>query len=146
MEDFLMVYDQLKKDNLMALKEKNNAKRVALGIVITRATLLRSEKKAANQELSDEDVLLIIQKVIKEILDEAEAFKNANRLEQYQELIKQKESIEVYLPKMMSKEEIMAEIDKLEDKSMPAIMKHFKTNFLGKVNMQEVSQIARNLK
>ena len=141
-----MLYDQLKKDNLMALKEKNNAKRVALGIVITRATLLRSEKKAANQELSDEDVLLIIQKVIKEILDEAEAFKNANRLEQYQELIKQKESIEVYLPKMMSKEEIMAEIDKLEDKSMPAIMKHFKTNFLGKVNMQEVSQIARNLK
>ena len=140
-----MLYDELKKDNLYALKEHNNAKRVALGIVITRATLLRAEKKAEEKELTDDDVLQIIQKVIKEINDEAEAFKNANRMEQYEELLKQKQSLEGYLPKMMSKEEILAEINKLEDKSMPSIMKHFKTNFVGKVNMSDVSQIAREM-
>lgn len=140
-----MLYDELKKDNLYALKEHNNAKRVALGIVITRATLLRAEKKAEEKELTDDDVLQIIQKVIKEINDEAEAFKNANRMEQYEELLKQKQSLEGYLPKMMSKEEILVEINKLEDKSMPSIMKHFKTNFVGKVNMSDVSQIAREM-
>ena len=141
-----MLYDTLKKDNLYALKEHDNAKRSALGIVITRATLLRAEKKAEEKELTDEDVLQIIQKVIKEIKDEAEAFLNANRKEQYEELLKQKQALEAYLPKMMSKEEILQEIEKLDDKSMPSIMKHFKANFLGKVDMSLVSQIARELK
>ena len=36
-------------------------------------------------------------------------------------------------PLQLTEEEIRAEIAKLEDKSMPSIMKHFKTNFAGKV-------------
>lgn len=46
---------------------------------------------------------------------------------------------------MMSEDEIRAEIDKLSDKSMPSIMKHFKTNFAGKVEMSLVSKIAKSI-
>ena len=141
-----MLYDTLKKDNLYALKDHNEEKRVALGIVITRATLLRAEKKASNEELKDEDVLLIIQKVIKEIEDEAEAFKNAGRDNKYQELLKQKKELEFYLPKMLDDSEILEIINTLEDKSIPSIMKHFKTHYLGKVNMSDVSRVAKNIK
>ena len=45
---------------------------------------------------------------------------------------------------MLSEEEIKKEIASLEDKSLPAVMKHFKTNFAGKVEMGLVSKIARN--
>ena len=34
-------------------------------------------------------------------------------------------------------------IDKLEDKSIPAVMKHFKANYAGQVDMSVVSKIAR---
>ena len=38
-----------------------------------------------------------------------------------------------------------AEIEKLDDKSMPSIMKHFKANFQGKADMGMVNKIARSL-
>ena len=44
---------------------------------------------------------------------------------------------------MLSEEEIRAEIAKLEDKSIPSIMKHFKANFAGKCDMGLVNKIAR---
>ena len=58
---------------------------------------------------------------------------------------KQKEVISKYLPKMMSEAEIRSEIEKLSDKSIPSIMKHFKANFDGKADMGLVNKIARSL-
>ena len=43
----------------------------------------------------------------------------------------------------MSEEEIRKVIDSLEDKSIPAVMKHFKMNYDGKADMSLVSKIAR---
>ena len=57
----------------------------------------------------------------------------------------QEEIISAYLPKMMSEEEVRSEIEKLDDKSMPSIMKHFKANFQGKADMGMVNKIARSL-
>ncbi len=141
-----MLYDELKKENLLALKEHNTTKRNILSVVITKSTILLTEKRAKNEELTDNDVLNIIRKVIKEVDDEANAFLLANRKEQYEELIRQKKILEVYLPKMMSKDEIIMEIEKLSDKSLPSIMKHFKTHFIEKVDMALVSEIARSYK
>ena len=38
------------------------------------------------------------------------------------------------------------EISKLEDKSIPSVMKHFKVNFAGKCDMRMVSKIAGEFK
>ena len=46
---------------------------------------------------------------------------------------------------MMSEDEIRIEIEKLDDKSISSIMKHFKTNFAGKVEMSIVSKVAKSL-
>ena len=54
-------------------------------------------------------------------------------------------TLEKFLPKMMSKEEIKAEIEKLADKSIGAVMKHFKTNFAGKCDMRDVQEVLKNL-
>ena len=76
---------------------------------------------------------------------EKEGYLKVNNLEKVESIKRQEEVIKAYLPAQLTEEEIRAEIAKLEDKSMPSIMKHFKTNFAGKVNMSLVSQIARNL-
>ena len=44
---------------------------------------------------------------------------------------------------MLSEDEIRKIIASLEDKSMPSVMKHFKINYDGKVDMALVSKIAR---
>ena len=44
---------------------------------------------------------------------------------------------------MMSEDEIKEVIDSLEDKSIPFVMKYFKANYAGKVDMSLVNKIAR---
>ena len=44
---------------------------------------------------------------------------------------------------MLSEEEIRAIIDAMDDKSIPAIMKKFKSEYAGKVDMGMVNKIAR---
>ena len=44
---------------------------------------------------------------------------------------------------MMSEEEIKNIIAGMEDKSIPSVMKHFKANYAGKVDMGLVNKIAR---
>ena len=41
---------------------------------------------------------------------------------------------------MLSEEEIKAIIDAMEDKSIPSVMKHFKANYAGKVEMKLVQE------
>ena len=55
-----MLIDDIEKANMMAMKEKNQAKRSAYSSVISRYQLLKS--KDPSKEISDTDVLSLIQK------------------------------------------------------------------------------------
>ena len=46
---------------------------------------------------------------------------------------------------MLTEEEIRKIILSLDDKSIPAVMKHFKEHYAGQCDMSRVSLIARNL-
>lgn len=137
-----MLFDDLKKAKIMAIKEQNKNKEGIIGIVVNKAMLIKIEKRAKEEELTDGDVLQVISKTIKELDEEIDAFAKANRVEKVEDLKVQKEFLKTFQPKMLSEEEIRNEISKLEDKSMPAVMKYFKMNFMGKVDMKVVSQIA----
>lgn len=139
-----MLFDELKKANIEALKTKKLSARTILSIAINKCMLLNVEKRAQNQELIDADVVSILLKTIKEVEDETNAFKEAGRQEQYLELLKQKEVLLGFLPKMLSEEEIRKEIDGLVDKSLPSIMRHFKSNFNSKCDMKLVNLIAKD--
>ena len=60
-------------------------------------------------------------------------------------LEKQIETIRRYIPAMMSAEEIKTVILSLEDRSVPAVMKHFKANYAGKCDMKLVNETLRSL-
>ena len=140
-----MILQELQKANIEAMKAHDNNARSILSVVISRCKLLEVELRSKGQELKDEDVLSIIQKILKELSDEKEGYVKVNNSVRADMIEEQAEIIRKYLPKQLSREEIIAEINKLEDKSIPSVMKHFKTNFSGKVDMSLVNSIVRAL-
>ncbi len=138
-----MIIDEIKKDNVQAMKDKNALARAIYGVVMNKVLLVQIELKKDGKELVDADVVQILQKTIKELTEEKENYIKAGNNAEAENIEAQKKIIEKYLPQMMSEDEIKAEIAKLEDKSIPSVMKHFKANFAGKVDMGLVNRIAR---
>lgn len=138
-----MIIDEIKKDNVQALKDKNTSARIILGVLSNKYLLQSIEKRKSGGEMTDADMVAILQKTIKELNEEAENYAKVNNQAQVEEISRQKAVVEKYLPQMMSEDEIRNIIANMEDKSMPSIMKHFKANYAGKVDMQLVNKIAR---
>ena len=139
-----MIFDELKKAKMQAFKDKNQEARAVLESVISRCILQSVELKASGKELTDQDTLSNIQKVVKELEEEKVSFAQAGRDETVASLTKQIEFISKFLPKQLSEDEIKAIIASLPDKTMPSVMKHFKTNYQGQCDMGLVSKIAKN--
>ena len=122
-----MLIEELKAANIQAMKNKDKDARSALSVVLSKCQLAIVEAKAQNKEFTDNDVLVIIQKTIKELSDEKADYLKVNNVERVEMINKQEQILKQYLPTQLSREEILAEINKLEDKSIPSIMKYFKT-------------------
>lgn len=140
-----MIIDELQKANIAALKAHDTSARAVLSVVISRYKLLAIELKSAGKEASDADMTKLIGKVIKELQEEKEGYSKVGKLDEVASVEAQEALISKYLPKLLSEEEIKAEVLKLADKSIPSVMKHFKTNFEGKVDMGLVNKVARSL-
>ena len=140
-----MTLADFKKEKVIAMKNHDKDAVDALNVIITKIMNLTIEKRAVNQEVTEGDIDSIIQKAVKELTEEKEGFERAGRQSNVESLSKQIEVVKKYLPKLLSEEEIVSIISSLQDKSMPAIMKHFKMNYQGKVDMSLVSKLAKNL-
>ena len=140
-----MLIDQLKKENILALKEKNENKRAILSVVINKYMILGYEAKAKNKELNDADLIQVINKTLKELKEEKSNFLSLNRMDKVNDIDAQINTIKSYVPKMMSEEEIKEVILSLNDKSIPSVMKHFKTNYAGKCDMALVNKVLKSL-
>ena len=138
-----MLINELEKDNIAALKNKDKTARAVLSVVINKYRVNAIELKAQGKEATDNDLIRVINKVVKELDEEKAGYEKLGRVEDINNINAQKAIIEKYLPKLMSEDEIRKVIASLEDKSMPSVMKHFKANFDGKVDMPLVSKIAR---
>lgn len=140
-----MKIEDFKKVKIEAMKAHDKNAVNALNAVINKLMLASIEKKAANEELTDADVTKILQKTVNELNEERDGFARAGRSETVADLDKQIETVTKYLPKMLSQSEIREIILSLDDKSVPAVMKHFKTNYAGKVDMREVGEVLKTI-
>ena len=138
-----MLIEEIKKDNVQAMKDKNTLARAIYGVVMNKVLLANIEAKKDGKELTDTDVVQILQKTIKELTEERENYLKANNTAEAENIEKQKEILTKYLPQMLSEEEIRNIIANMEDKSIPSVMKHFKANYAGKVDMGLVNRVAR---
>ncbi len=138
-----MIIDEIKKQSMIALKEKDSVKRGILGVVVNKYTQLAIELKSRGEEISDDDTIRILTKVKKELDEELNGFIQVNNQEKINTIMHQKEVIKIFLPAMLSEEEIEEIIRSLDDKSIPSIMKHFKANYSSKADMSLVNKVAR---
>lgn len=140
-----MIIEEMEKQNIEALKAKDKEKRAILSVVINRYRLAAIELKAQGKAATDEDMIRVIAKSLKELTDEKEGFIKVGNTARAEAIKTQEDELSKFLPKMLSEEEILLEIKKLDDKTIPNIMKHFKNNFPGKVDMGLVNRLARTL-
>ncbi len=140
-----MIIDEIKKQNMLAMKEKDSVKRNALSVVINKYMLVNIEKKAKGEEFADSDMVAILQKSVKELTEEAENYLKAGNTQMNAEILRQKQILETFLPQMMSKGEIKQIILSLPDTTIPTVMKHFKANFAGRVDMKDVQEVLKTL-
>ena len=138
-----MILDEIKKANVQAMKDRDQNARAIYGVVMTKAMLEQVKKREKNEELTDADMVAILQKAIKELTDECDNYKKAGNTTQVELIESQKALIEKFLPQMMSEDEIYEVISNLDDKSIPNVMKHFKANYAGKVEMAKVQMVLK---
>ena len=138
-----MLIDELSKANIEALKARDQVARAIYSFLLSKYKALDIELKAQGKEATDADMVKLITKTIKELDEEKLSYEKAGRTEEVQNIATQRALIEKYLPKLMSEEEIRNIISTLDDKSIPSVMKHFKLNYDGQVDMSLVNKIAR---
>ena len=138
-----MIIDDMKRDNMIAMKEHNQVARDILSVVRNKVMLIEIELRKDGKELTDADVIQVIQKTMKDLTEDSENYLKVGNTAEAQNIIAQRDYIAKYLPKMLTEEEIRAIIDTMEDKSMPNIMRTFKAQYAGKVDMALVNKIAR---
>ncbi len=139
-----MIEEQIKKANIEAMKNKDAVARAFYSVLMNKVLLEKIAKGQRDQMLSDADMSNIIQKLIKELTEEKEGYAKAGNIEEVEKITKQIEIASVYLPKMLTKEEIKNIISSLENKSVPTVMKHFKANFNGSVDMKLVQEVLKD--
>ena len=140
-----MTIDEFKKIKITAMKEKDKDAVDIYNIIISKLMLVNIEKKAKNAEMTEADCANVLKKVEKELIEERDGFVKAGRAETVASLDRQLEIVRKYLPKMLSEEEIKNIIMTLDDKQIGSVMRYFKTNYNGQVDMKLIGEVLKTI-
>lgn len=102
--------DQINNDIKEAMKAREKEKLEALR-GIKKVMIEAKSAVGASGELSDQDILKIIQKLAKQGIDSATIYKEQNRLDLYEQEMFQVKVFETYLPAKMSDEKLAEAIN-----------------------------------
>ena len=65
-----MIYEEIKKANIQAMKDKDTVARSFYSVLLNKVKLEEIRKREKGEEIVDADVVSILQKTIKELVDE----------------------------------------------------------------------------
>ena len=105
-----MLRQKLQEDQLAALKSGNKEVLEVLRFVIAKVKNQEIEKKA---ELSDDETVQVLKKVVRELNESKEAAEKGNRQDLIDQNVAQINILTPYLPAELSDEQLGAEIDRL---------------------------------
>jgi Uncharacterized conserved protein len=119
-----MLKNQLKNDLLSALKEKNEKKVSILRVALSK---IQNEEINKQRQLTDEEVILIIQKLRQELEEAKEAAIKAKRQDLEKKANEELNIIAPYLPKPLSDNELKQEIQKIIEENKDLWQKNQKS-------------------
>lgn len=140
-----MLYDEIKKANIQAMKDKDVVARSFYSVLLNKIMLENIKKREKGGAVDDADISNILQKTIKELEEEKENYNKVGNAEEVANIDTQIEIAKKYLPKMLSNDEIKEIILSLPDKTIPFVMKYFKQNYNGKCDMRNVQEVLKSL-
>lgn len=140
-----MIEEQIKKANIEAMKNKDTIARNFYSVLKNKILLEKIAKGDRESNLDDPTISNILQKMIKELAEEKENYLKVNNKDQADIIERQIQIASLYLPKQLSKDEIKNIIESLSDKSVPNVMKHFKANYNGQVDMRMVQEVLKEI-
>ena len=100
---------QIQADMVAAMKAHETVRLAALR-GIKAAILLAKTSEGGNGEVSDADIVKIIQKLVKQRKESAGIYAQQNRPELAENELAEASAMEVYLPKQLSEAEVEAEL------------------------------------
>lgn len=127
---------QIQADMVAAMKAKETVRLASLRAV-KAAILLAKTAEGGSGEVSDTDIIKIIQKLVKQRKESAEQYTAANRPELAENELAEAEAMSVYLPKQLSEAEVEEKL-----KEIIASVGASKPSDMGKVMGVATKQLA----
>ncbi len=106
-----MLKQKLKEELKQSMLAKDEIKTSTLRMLLSAINYYEIQKGGAGYEATDEDVISVIQKEVKQRKDSIEQFKLGGREELAQKEQKELEILQKYLPEQMSEDEIKKIVD-----------------------------------
>jgi len=143
--------DRLMKDLRQALRD--GAKQRKLTIRMLQAAIINAEKAGESpKELTEENILEIIARQVKQRRESIAAYQKGNRQDLVEEEQVQLDILLEYLPRQMTREEIVAtaqraiaEAEASGPQDMGKVMRHLMPSLKGKADGRTVNQVVREL-
>ena len=146
----MSLLEKISTDIMAAMKAREMEKLEALRGI--KAALLLANTAEGNKEITADDELKILQKLVKQRKESAEIYKTQNRQDLYEVEINQAKVIETYLPAQMSEEEIKAIVQDIiaqtgatSIKDMGKVMGMASKQLAGKADNSLVSRLIKEL-
>ena len=142
---------QIQADMVSAMKAHETVRLAALR-GIKAAILLAKTSEGGNGEVSDADIVKIIQKLVKQRKESAEIYAGQNRQELADNELAEAAAMEVYLPKQLSEAEVEAELKKIIEETgaskpsdMGKVMGTATKRLAGQADGKRISSIVKRL-
>ncbi|HOJ92548.1 MAG TPA: GatB/YqeY domain-containing protein [Dictyoglomaceae bacterium] len=147
-----MLYEKITKDYTTALKNKDSFRTELLSTLRSAIKYKEIELREKQKELTDQDVLEVINKEIKKRKEAIELYKQGNRMDLVEQEEMELKILEEYLPEKISEEELREKIKEIIEKveartmkDMGKVMKEAMAEFRGRADGEEIRKVVEEL-
>ena len=141
--------EKLQQDLKRAMKEKDTFKRDTIRFLMSA---IKQVEVDTQRELSDEDIIKIIQKGVKQRVEAAKQYQEGGREDLYEKEMKEAQLLKSYLPKQLDDEELKAQLEQIikeigatNMKDMGKVMGIATKKLAGKADGKRINQIVKGL-
>ena len=136
----------IREEYKIAMLNKNEDRKRVLGNLIAQMKNKEIELRAKNKELSEEDIISLIQKIIKQNTEANEMFVKGGRNDLVEQNNIEINILQEFLPKQLTNEEIddiikstITDVNATSIKDMGKVIGQIKSKYAGQVDMSVVS-------
>jgi len=140
---------KLEQDMMQALKSKEKEKAGALRLIISKC---KNKAIELRKELSDQEIIKVLQTVAKQHKESIKLYKEGNRNDLVEAEVQELGFVEVYLPSMMSEEDlrslvssVVAEVGATSMADFGKVMPNVMKQGAGKIDGNTAQSIVKEL-